>query len=394
MAETEAQSVLRRMTAAGREAARADRAVQPARALASGLSRAAEAAMSLAVSATSSAERVGGLTDLLETVPESGLLAVLEGPGEAQGLISLDSALLSAVIEKQMTGGLSPKAPPARPVTRTDAALAADLIDAMLREFETPLRSRKEARWACGFGYSSHVEDIRPLGLLLEDVDYRIFVLELDLELGSRSGRAILALPAEGRGDVVVAENVAEPEVPRDVAWQEGFGTAVRGADVRLEAIMHRVKLPFSRVRKLEVGDEIPLPATCIDRVRLVGAGGGTFAVGRLGQSRGNRAVRVAAFGDRLPMPARVSAGNSILTLPDLPEVGEATKTRKPEQAARAAPKPTAAPAGAEPASSLPQLPDPQPLRSDPSLDLGGFAAMPEPLSIDGLPDLPPLGSG
>ncbi|SFC09890.1 flagellar motor switch protein FliM [Tropicimonas isoalkanivorans] len=276
--------------------------------------------MSLAVVAASSTERTGGLPDLLETVPENGLLAVLDGPAEAQGLLSFDNALLSAVIEKQMTGVIGKTVPPPRPVTRTDAALAADLIDAVLREFEGPFLGKPDACWAAGFGYGSHVEGVRPLGLLLEDVDYRMIALELDLDQGRRQGRALLALPAEGRGGVHDCHTVT-PEVPRDEAWHEGFGTAVRGADVRLEAIMHRLKLPFAQIRRLKVGDEIPLPAVSIDRVRLAGIGGGPFGVGRLGQSRGNRAVRISAFGDQIPGPD--SAPNAVFTLPDLPGPGD-----------------------------------------------------------------------
>ena len=195
MAETARQNILRRKLDAGRAAAPASCAVLPAKALSSALSKAAEAAMGLAVSAGSCSERVASLPDLLERLPDNGLLAVLEGPEEGQGILALDGNALSAIIEKQMTGAVAASPPPPRRATRTDAALVADLVDATLQRFETALAGRAESRWAAGFGYSSHVEDLRPLGLLLEEIDYRIFGLTLDFEIGTREGQLLLALP-------------------------------------------------------------------------------------------------------------------------------------------------------------------------------------------------------
>ncbi|MFD0979394.1 FliM/FliN family flagellar motor switch protein [Tropicimonas aquimaris] len=306
MAETEAQSVLQRMASAGRDAAPRSQAVVPARVLANGISRALQSAMSLGAVANGSSDRTGSLAELLELLPENGLLAVLDGPGETQGLMALDNALLSSLIEMQMTGSLGNRPPPPRRVTRTDAALVADLIDAGLREFEAPLMAGPESAWAVGFGYASHVEDVRPLGLLLEDQDYRMIALDLELAEGHRRGSVVLALPAEGRG--LPGQATAPREEPRDSGWENAMEAAVMGADVRLEAIMHRFRMPFADIARLKVGDEIPLPAVSIDQVRLIGLEGGTCAMGRLGQSRGNRALRLNSLGD-LPLRREIDAG-------------------------------------------------------------------------------------
>lgn len=312
MDESDGLSILKRMTAAGLEAAPADRRVLPVRALSSAVSRAGEAGLSMPIVASSSSERIASLSDLLEMLPESGLLGVLEGPGEGQGLMAFDAALLAAVIEKQMTGALGAKAPAPRRATRTDAALAADLIDATLREFEAALQGREESRWASGFGYSSHLEDIRPLGLLLEDVDYRIFQLDLTLELGARTGRLVLAVPAEGRGKIGQPSATEMPVADeRDEAWQRGFEDAVLGAEVRVEAVMHRVRMPFVRMQALRVGDEVALVGSSVDTVRVSSAEGATYGIGRLGQSRGHRAVRLVAPGETTP-ELRHSEGNGM----------------------------------------------------------------------------------
>ncbi|SNS54669.1 FliM/FliN family flagellar motor switch protein [Tropicimonas sediminicola] len=365
MAETEAQSVLQRMASAGRDAAPRSQAVLPARALANGISRALQSTMSLGAVANGSSDRTGSLAELLELLPENGLLAVLDGPGETQGLMALDNALLSSLIEMQMTGSLGNRPPPPRRVTRTDAALVADLIDDTLREFEAPFMAGPEAAWAAGFGYASHVEDVRPLGLLLEDQDYRLLTLDLDLAEGQRTGSAVLALPAEGRGLAGKAAVAQEP--PRDARWESAMEAAVMGADVRLEAIMHRVRMPFAKVALLKEGDEIPLPAVSIDQVRLIGLEGGTCAIGRLGQSRGNRALRLNALGDlpgRLEIAAEALAG---APQPGLPHT--------------AAPfEPVAVAGGAEP--EVRSTPQPVSQASDANLPTPG------PLPMAGLPPL------
>ncbi len=298
MAEATGQSVLKRKVAAGRSTAPGGRPVLPAKALSASISRAADASMGLEVSVDSCSERIASLSDLLELLPEQGLLAVLEGPEDCQGIMAFDVAFLSGVIEKQMTGAVSTSPPGTRRVTRTDAALAADLIDLTLREFETSLAGREESRWASGFGYGSHVEDLRPLGLLMEDVDYRIFGLSANLESGRRNGQVLLALPAIGRGKVRIGE-VVDTQAGSDPAWSAGLTSLVLKGDVRLEAVLHRMRLPIAAIEGLNVGDEIPIPASAIGKVSFAGAEHIPLGQGRLGQSQGFRAVRLGDTGNR-----------------------------------------------------------------------------------------------
>ncbi|WP_157973492.1 FliM/FliN family flagellar motor switch protein [Tropicimonas sp. IMCC34043] len=310
------QSVLRRMAGAGRNRAPDARAVLPARALSSALAKAASSVVSIAVRVTSCSERIASLSDLLETLPERGLLALLEGPEDGQGIAVFDFGLLSAVVEMQMTGALSPGTPPPRRVTRTDAALAADLIDAVLIGFETALLGREESRWASDFGYASHVEDLRPLGLMLEDVDYRIFGLSVDIESGGRKGQFVLALPARGRGPIRMPPDAGEgtaAEDPDEGLWRRALEDSVRDGDVRLDAVLHRIRLPISTIANLRPGDELPIPFAAIDRVQLTAGGLQGFGRWRLGQSHGHKALRLGQDGGalqgNLPRDDRVGHG-------------------------------------------------------------------------------------
>lgn len=295
MAERAPQNMLRRKLEAGcRAAPPASRRLQPAKVLSSALIKAADAASGLEVSVRSSSERIASLPDLLECLPENGLLALLEGPGDGQGVMALDISALSAVIEKQMTGSVARKAPQSRRVTRTDAALAADLVDATLQRFETALSGLEESRWASGFGYSSHIEDLRPLGLLLEEVDYRIFGMTLVIEGGAREGEILLALPAQGRGQMVPPKAAPEGEkAGEDATWAPRLEGQVLQGEVRLEAVLHQFRMPISTIKALKPGQEIPIPVAALDDVRLAGAEDLPLGRCRLGRCQGHRALRL-----------------------------------------------------------------------------------------------------
>lgn len=361
MAERARQNILKRKAIAGRESAPVSRVVLPAKALSTALIKAADSMMGMAVASHSVSERIASLPDLLEQLPENGLLAVLEGPGECQGLMAFDSAAISAVIEKQMTGAISDGVPQPRRVTRTDAALCADLIDATLHRFEATLAGREESRWAGGFGYASHVEDLRPLGLLLEEIDYRIFGLKLDFELGRRDGQVLLALPAEGRGVILEAETDDHDDMAdQDPDWAPQLEKLVLQGEVQLDAVLHRIRLPISAIGDFKVGDEIPIPLSAIDNVRFRGAERIPLGRCRLGSSQGKRAVRLGT--EAVDGAAQLAA----------------------------VPKPrTSAPLGAQAGDGLPELPTPGlPDLSAAEPELPALPDLPE------LPDLPDLSGG
>jgi len=279
MADGQGMSVLRRKAEAGRTSVAASREITPCKALSNAIVQTADSRLGLVVSVSSCSARIGTLPELLETLPEGGLLAVLEGPGEAQGLMVLDAAMLSAVIEMLMTGKLSSRTPQPRRPTRTDAALSADLIDEILRGFEAPFLGQSQARWAGGFGYGSFLDDPRPLGLMLEDIDYRIFRIAGDAASGARPFGLMLALPASGRGPLghpaaggqahrpgpAAAPGApdrrrgarragmaaggplpAPPPEPESVPWEAALERQVLEGRVRLAAVLHRRHVPLA----------------------------------------------------------------------------------------------------------------------------------------------------
>jgi flagellar motor switch protein FliM len=396
MGNDEANTALRRKVEAGRTSVTASRQVTPAKALSTAFVQACDRRLGLVANVTSCSGRTGTLAELLDTIPEGGLLAVLEGPGEAQGLMVFDPALLSAVIEKLMTGQLADRPPRPRRPTRTDAALAADVIDEILRGFEAPFLGLPPARWAAGFGYDSFLDDPRPLGLMFDDIDYRVHRLVAELEGGRRTANMVLAVPFEGRGPLGRAAAapsrggdapapVSEPEAPDDaVPWSEALEAQVLRGTVALEAVLHRLRLPLAALEGLQPGCELPIPGAALDETMLVGADGCAIARGRLGQSGGRRAVRLSgglaqdSAGDApaQEQPAGEGAGPALPGpgLPPMPVAGSGESPDLPDL------PDLAPPGGLTPPGDLPDIGD------GPSAGGDG-----DPLA--GLPDLDDLPS-
>ena len=401
MADRQEKSVLRRKAEAGRTSVAATRLVTPCKALSTALVKAVDQHVGLEAAVGKCAMRTGTLAEVLETVPEGGLLVVLEGPDEAQGVMALDAAFLSAVIEKLMTGALAARPAPPRRATRTDAALVADAIDATLNRFEAALAGSGAARWASGYGYASFLESPRPLALMLDDTDYRLLSLEIDLESGARTGSLMLVLPADvadgasaGNPSGAAGERPAEQAAGGGaLPWAQALEDQVMGGRVRLHVELCRMSMPIGALEALVPGQSVPVPAEALDQADILGADGRRLARGRLGQSRGMRAVRlhgapqpVAPARDR-PMSADAGGRSPHRPDPDVPDVPD-----MPDRPGPADGLPDVPGLGDGPAS-------PEGSGADPLAGLPATLGLPDaPGEEDGdesggLPDLPPLPS-
>lgn len=244
------------------------------------------------------------LGELLDLVPDRGLLAVLEGPEQGLGLLVMSPDLLAAVIEMQTIGRVAATAPLPRRPTRTDAAMSARLIDAALATLETALATSPDLVWTAGFRYASFLDEPRPLGLLLDDVPYRLITCDLDIANGARQGSVLLALPAEGRGPEPAPAPPPNETPTTARAWTSAMETAVLGADVTLDAVIGRLRLPLAQAMALAPGMILPLKAARIDHVSVMIPGMPAIATAKLGQNKGMRALKLRRIQGDAPATA------------------------------------------------------------------------------------------
>lgn len=256
--------------------------------------RAARGAFGLELDASALRDDRRSLAELLDMMPDQALFAVLEGPQQGLGLLVLSPEMLASVIEVQTIGKVSGAPPLPRRPTRTDAAMTAGLVDASLCGLETALATSVDLRWTAGFRYASFLEDARPLGLLLDDVPYRVLVVDYAIAGGPRNGRVILALPAEGKGPRPAPAPMTT-EADEALDWSTAFNASVLGADVLLDAVIGKIRVPLAQAFTLAPGMELVLSDASVTGVSVLVPGGEIVAQGKLGQCRGMRAVRLTS---------------------------------------------------------------------------------------------------
>lgn len=230
------------------------------------------------------------LPEVIDEVEPGMFLSLLEGRGERLGLIMACPQVLAGMIEAQTTGCVDSTDPPRRKPTRTDAALLAPMIDAFLRLIEARCAALPQARQVSGFAYGSFLDDPRPLGLMLDDGRYCLLRLQVSLGFGARQGVWIVVLPMP---DPAPAHREAPEAETRD--WSARLEATVSGAPVQLQAVLCRVQIALTEALRLRPGDVLRLPETALEALALETISEQPLGIGRLGQARGQRAVRLTA---------------------------------------------------------------------------------------------------
>ncbi|WP_088623810.1 FliM/FliN family flagellar motor switch protein [Oceanicola sp. 22II-s10i] len=276
-------AVLRRKADAGREVRQA-RAMSPDRALRLAFARAADEAARLALAVSGVETSEVSADDLVAGLDDDDMLLLLEGPGGAVGVMSLSLPVVAGVAE-MLTMGRVLKRPvdPRRP-TRTEAALLAPLIDRALENLAGALAGTADEARFTGYRFGVMMDNARMVGLALDASKVLRIRMSFDVA-GLREGAVSLCLP--------------EPVVAADTGTGDGgdgagtLGAAVLGAPARLDAVLHRVRMPYARVAALRPGDVIPVPRSALSETVLETPQRQKVMTVRLGQINGFRAVRL-----------------------------------------------------------------------------------------------------
>ncbi|MCB1363676.1 MAG: FliM/FliN family flagellar motor switch protein [Rhodobacteraceae bacterium] len=281
---TGSQSVLKRKLAAARQGERGP-ARSALRALRLALARAAasETGLSLAVIGATQSRRARD--DLAGALSGDHLHLLLDGSDGRLGGLCLDRACVTALVQQQTTGQVDGGDAAARRFTAADAALAAPLVDAMLARAADLADSAADRTCLAGYRFGARVEDMRALVLALDADRFRVFDLTVEIAAGMAQGRLCLVLP-----DIAPDAPVEEAGRPLRPGLEQSFG-ALRA---ELTAVVGRLRVPLSTLSRMQPGDILPLTRGRLDLTDLVAINGQRVATGRLGQSGGARAVRLA----------------------------------------------------------------------------------------------------
>lgn len=237
--------------------------------------------------------RQAALAEVLDLMETGVFLAVLEGRGERMGLVMACPTLLAGMIEAQTTGRVDPGTVPKRKPTRTDAALLSPMVDAFLRLVEQRCAGLPQADLVRGYVYGSFLDDPRPLGMMLDEGLFQVIHLRVSLGFGAKEGDWFLILPDMSEEVCCPDDTQTEAEAARD--WQERLTVAISASEVEVSAILGRVQITLSEALRLRPGDIVQVPETALETLTLESINHEPLGIGRLGQARGQRAVRLTA---------------------------------------------------------------------------------------------------
>lgn len=244
------------------------------------------------------------VAELAEVIPDRALILVVQGAGDALGVVAICPGLLTSLIETQAMGRISARAAPDRRPTRTDAVICGDFTDACLAELADELAGLAGFQGLGRFRVASYLDDPRPLALLLDDIPLR----RIDAHLragpaGERDGMIFLALPVPAVVPALAAPACDAPRGgPEDAAETPpsgGLAETVRTAPLTLHAVLCRRRMSLGELRALAPGDRIALPQDVLDMAALETTAGQPLLRGRLGELSGRHALRLFPAGAR-----------------------------------------------------------------------------------------------
>ena len=238
--------------------------------------------------------RQGSLAEVLDLAEPGMFLALLDGQDERIGLLMASPAVLAGMVEAQATGRVDKADSALRMPTRTDAALLAPMVDAFLRLIETRCLELPQSSIVSGYEYGSFLETPRPLGLMLDDGLFHILHLRVALGFGAKEGDWFLILPDR---DHMAQSHPPDSgsDIDPDKDWQERLHGVINESGVVLNSVLCRVQLSLTDALRLRSGDCLRLPDSALETLMLESIGHTALGIGRLGQARGQRAVRLTA---------------------------------------------------------------------------------------------------
>ncbi len=323
------------------------------------IARAGEDCLALEAMAKSVKMRRTVVAKLIEEIPEHALIALTSAAGNRFGLAVLDATILAGVIEKQTTGRVATKPAEPRVPTRTDSVMCADFLNAILSCFQSESEDaalKLSQAWS-GFQYVIPLEDARAVQMTLEDIHYRVFEVDLDLEKSAKTGRMLFAFPFD-------PPKVPAPDGKGADSDDALIGELVQDTYSEMNAVLHREELPLAEVLEFQVGTLIPVSRNAVSRIVLEDINSHPICHGRLGAKSGNRAIRLT-----------LGAEDALEDDVDLPEQGRNAATNDGLGNLTDATHPMAGAFDTD-LSALPELPGATPTSDLPAFDglgdLGG----------------------
>ena len=206
--------------------------------------------------------------DYLNSIPLPAILTVIKAEEwDNFGLLTVDSALIYSMIDvllggRRVGGNIRVEG---RPYTTIELALAKRMIEVILEDthkaFEplTPVHFKIERL------------ETNPRFAAISRPANAAILIELRIEMDDRGGKVEMLLPyatIEPIREQLLQMYMGE-KFGRDPIWEGHLATEIYAADVDVEAVLHEVQLPLSRVLSLAPGDTVMFDRSPNDPIAL-----------------------------------------------------------------------------------------------------------------------------
>ena len=231
--------------------------------------------------------------DYLNSIPLPAILSVIKAEEwDNFGLLTVDSSLIYSMIDVLLggrrTGGIVRVE--GRPYTTIEMTLARRMIEVILEDthkaFEpvTPIHFKIERM------------ETNPRFAAISRPANAAILIELRIEMDERGGKVEILLPyatIEPIREQLLQMYMGE-KFGRDPIWEGHLATEIYAADVLIEAVMHEVALPLSRLMSMKPGDTVLFDRAPTDPIKLR-CGDVELTEGIMGHMGKNVSVRVTS---------------------------------------------------------------------------------------------------
>jgi flagellar motor switch protein FliM len=206
--------------------------------------------------------------DYLNSIPLPAILSVIKAEEwDNFGLLTVDSSLIYSMIDVLLGGrrGSSVIRVEGRPYTTIEMALARRMIEHVLDDMHKAFEPLTQ------ISFKLDRMETNPRFAAISRPGNAAILVELRIDMDDRGGKIEILLPyatIEPIREQLLQMYMGE-KFGRDPIWEGHLATEIYAADTEVEAVLHELDLPLSRVLKLGVGETIMFDRTPSDPVTL-----------------------------------------------------------------------------------------------------------------------------
>jgi flagellar motor switch protein FliM len=206
--------------------------------------------------------------DYINSIPLPAIMSVIKAEEwDNYGLLTVDSSLIYSMIDvllggRRVGGNIRVEG---RPYTTIEMALARRMIEVILDD------THKAFEPLTPVHFSIERLETNPRFAAISRPANAAILIELRIEMDDRGGKIEILLPyatIEPIREQLLQMYMGE-KFGRDPIWEGHLATEIFAADVEIEAVLHEVQLPLSRVIGMQPGDTVMFERSPTDPIRL-----------------------------------------------------------------------------------------------------------------------------